>query len=173
LKNKLYLAYTLGAGQVLSLITTIYLVFHQKLTYKLLFRSTEVHFWFQFLIAVILLYTVYHFIRIINISLKMRKVAREQREAKSKRIELLILTLMFAFIFYALFYTVPFRYYFPSDWEYFVYFFNSLLMLLMLISLISSHAEASKDFIKAKQKYAGIGAVAGFLSFYIYIQLIS
>jgi L-asparagine transporter-like permease len=158
---------------VISIFTVAYMVYYHLSILNVFLRATETHLWFQFIISVILLYAVYHFIRIIKISTKMRKAAREQREAKSKRIEVLIFTLMLALVFSSLFYTVPYKYYFPSHLEYSVYLFNSIFQLLLLISMITSHAESNEKIIKKKQRYAATGAGTGLLMFYIYIQLMA
>ena len=102
----------------------------------------------------------------------MRKAAREQREAKSKRIELLILTLMGTLIFFSLFYTVPLRVYVPSFIEYTVYLCNSALQFFLLITLINSRDGSSEKLSRSKQRYAITGAGVGLLLFYIYFQLI-
>jgi len=142
-------------------------------TYDILLKSSKVHLWLQLILTIALSYCLYHFVRVTKISSKMRKVAREQREANSKRIEMLIFVLMLTLIFFALFYTAPFRRYYPSSLEYVVYLYNSFFELLLLISIISSHEHVTKKFIQTKQKYAGVGAAAGLVLFYIYFQLIS
>ncbi len=171
MSNKLILSKTLGVGLVASLTTSLYMFYHHQAKYKLLFKSTEVHLWFQLIIGAIVIYCLYHFVRIAKVSSKMRKAAQEQREAKSRRFELLIFALMLSLLFFSLFYTVPGVKYYPTSLEYGVYLFNSFLELLLLISVISSHAEASKTFIMKKQKYAITGAVSGILLFYVYYQI--
>jgi hypothetical protein len=172
LKNKIALSCILVAGLISSLGTSIFMFYDHSTRYNLLFRSTKVHLWYQIMIGLFLLYCIYHFVRIAKLSSKMRKAAQEQREAKSRRFELLIFALMLSLLFHSLFYTVPGMKYYPTSWEYGIYLFNSFLQLLLLISVISSHAEASEAFIKKKQKYAITGAVSGILLFYVYYQLI-
>ncbi len=103
----------------------------------------------------------------------MRQAAREQREAKSKRVEIMVFGLMLSLVFYSLFYTVPFRYYYPTNFEYIVYYVNSFIQLLLLISLISAHAKTNDNIMKKKQRYAAFGAGFGLLLFYVYLQLLT
>jgi hypothetical protein len=171
MRNKIVLAYVLTLGLLASLATSLYMFYDHYSAYNLLFRSTKVHLWCQVIIGVFLLYCVYHFVRISKLSSKMRKAAQEQREAKSRRFELLIFALMLSLLFHSLFYTVPGVKYATTTWEFGVHLFNSLLELLLLISVISAHAEASASFAKKKQKYAITGAVLGILLFYVYYQV--
>ncbi len=173
MKSKLILAYALLLGQIVLLATSAYMFYYHLSINNILFKATKVHLSIQIILCIGLIYSLHHFIRVIKISSKMRKAAREQREAKSKRIEVLVYALMTALIFTSLFYTVPFRRYVPLTIEYGIYIFNSVLQLLMLISLISAHAESSEEFSKSKQKYAATGAASGLLLFYVYFQLIS
>ena len=173
MKNLLYKSYALGVGQLASALVAVYMLFLHKIKYDMVLKTIEVHLGFQFFLSILLSYGLYHFIRITKISSKMRKAAREQREANSRRIEVLIFMLMMTLIFFALFYTAPYRRYYPSSLEYGVYLYNSFFELLLLISIISSQAHVTKKFIQAKQKYAGVGAAVGLVLFYIYYQLIS
>ena len=103
----------------------------------------------------------------------MRKAAGLKKEVKSKRIQLLILFLMSSLVFYSLFYTVPMNKYVPSAYQTIAYYINSFTQFLLLISLVGSHEIASQEFVKSKQKYAGVGAAMGLLTFYVYFQFIN
>lgn len=173
MKNILFKAYALIIGQLMSLLLTVYMVIYHLYTYNILLKATKVHLWLQLILSMILIYALYHFIRVIKISSKMRKAAQEQREANSKRVEVLVFTLMMILLFSSLFYTAPYRRYFPTYLEYAVYFYNSFFQLLLLISVVTTHTHVTDKFIKTKQKYAGVGAAFGLVLFYIYVQLIS
>jgi hypothetical protein len=170
-KNNLFKAYALIVGQLMSLILTAYMVGYHLYTYNIVLNAAKVHLWLQFLLTIFLSYSLYHFVRVTKISSKMRKAAREQKESNSKRIELLIYALTLSIVFASIFYTAPFRKYYPSSIEYGVYFYNTILQLLLLISLMGTDNHLSKDFIKKKQTHAGAGAASAVLLFYIYFQL--
>jgi hypothetical protein len=149
------------------------MVILHKVRYDILLNTIEVHLALQFLLSLFLSYGLYHFVRIVKLSSKMRKVAQEQREANSQRIELLVFILMVILVFFALFYTSPFRRYYPTYLEYTVYFYNSLLELILLISIIGTDNHTSKKFVKTKQLFAGVGALIGLILFYVYYQLMA
>ncbi len=171
MKHKMPISYLLIVGQVCLIVDVLYIFANRLINKQFLFRVTETHLWNQVILAAILLYSLYHFIRIKKASITMRKAAGQQREIKSKRIEMLIFSLMVSLIFYCLFYTVPMRKYIPILAESLLYYGNTLLQLLLLIRLISSDDEVNKTFIQSKQKYAGAGAFTGLLIFYIYFVL--
>ena len=171
MKNLLVKSYVLAVGQLASILVVVYMVFIHKMRYDILLNTIEVHLGLQLLLSLFLSYGLFHFIRVVKISSKMRKAAQEQREANSKRIELLVFTLMMMLIFSALFYTTPFRKYYPTHLEYVVYYYNSLVELILLISIIGADNHTSQKFIKTKQKYAGVGAASGLVLFYVYYQL--
>ncbi len=167
------LAYSLIVGQLVSILMAGYMVYVNHSLYSVLLSSTRVHLWVQVLINLLLIYFTFHLIRILNISSKMRQAAREQREAKSKRVEMMVFGLMLSLVFYSLFYTVPFRYYYPTYLEYTVYYVNSFIQLLLLINLISTHSKTNDNIMKRKQRYAAFGAGFGLVLFYIYLQLLT
>lgn len=173
MKNLLLKSYVLAIGQLASILIAAYMIILHKIRYDILLKTIEIHLGLQLLLSIFLSYGLYHFIRVIKISSKMRKAAQEQREANSKRIELLVFTLMMILIFSALFYTTPFRRYYPTNMEYAVYFYNSLVELILLISIIGTDNHTSQKFIKTKQKYAGVGAISGLVLFYVYYQLMT
>lgn len=147
------------------------MTFDHLYKFDILLKPVKVHLAIQLLLALVLLYATHRFIRIIKLSSQMRKAAREQRESNSKRIETLIFVLTMSIVFASLFYTAPIRRYYPSSVEYVVYFYNTFVQLLLLISVMGTNTHTSKEFIRKKQTYGGVGAVSGALLFYIYIQL--
>lgn len=147
------------------------MMFYHLAQFDILLKPVKVHLLIQTLLIISLTYTTSHFIKIIKLSSKMRKAAREQRESNSKRIEMLIFALTLSIVFASIFYTAPFRKYYPTSIEYGVYFYNTIVQLLLLITLMGTDTHMSKEFIKKKQTYAGVGAASGVLLFYIYIQL--
>lgn len=148
------------------------MIFHYYEKHGMLLRGIKVHLYLQFIIGAILLYGIYHFIRIKKIASKMRKAASQQRVVKSKRIEILIFGLLLALLFFSLFYTVPGRRYNTQTWEDAVYLINLVLAFFMLTSLFSTVNEAEKKSVKSKQQYAIAGGIAGLLLYYVYYQLI-
>ncbi|MEL7001453.1 MAG: hypothetical protein AAFN93_01830 [Bacteroidota bacterium] len=170
MKNKLRLAYVVGFGQVFALLLTGYMIFHYYTSHGTLLKSVRSHLTIQVIIGLFLLYSIYHYLKIKKISSKMRKAAQTAREAKSKRVEILIFSLLLALLFFSLFYTVPGRRYTPSTWELSIYLVNSLLEFFMLTSLFSSSTEGNPTWTKSKQRYGILGALSGLLLFYVYYQ---
>lgn len=148
------------------------MIFDYQSNHGMMLRSVKVHLYLQLVIAAVVLYGIYHFIRIKKVALAMRKAPGEQREIKSKRIEILIFGLLLALLFISLFYTVPGRRYNTNLLEDIVYLTNLGLEFLMLASLFSSHNEANRAYIKSKQRYAIAGGIAGLLIYYTYYQFV-
>lgn len=173
MKNRFLLSYALGVIQLLILSIGIYLLMERSIEGKYILRAMKYHLWFEIGISILISYSLFHFIRTVKASAKMRKAAGLQKEVKSKRIQLLILFVMTGMVYYSLFYTVPMNKYIPGRLQSILYYTNSFLQFLLLISLIGSHESASEEFIKSKQKYAGVGAACGLALFYTYFQLIN
>lgn len=169
-KQKPLLAYLTAAGQIIGLIVLALTYFGKLFNEEIIFKSTKTHSLFQIGFAALLIYSLYHFIRIKKESSKMRVAARQQKEAKSKRIQFLIFSLITSVMFWSLFYTVPVSKYTASLWEHAVYIVNGVLQLLLLITVINSTDESSKEFHRSKQRYALVGIVWGVVLFYLYTR---
>ena len=166
------LAFCLSAGQIILIALAVAVPLMQWYWQDLVFKATETHMWLQFVLAILLAYSASRYSRTTNKSQKMRRAAGTTKEIKSKRIELLIFSIMVSVVFYVMFYIVPMRKYSPESWEWVIYLLNTLLAFLLLIRLVSSHDTAGLEFIKSKQKYAGAGALAGLGCFlFYYVQL--
>lgn len=173
MKYRLLLSYVLSVIQLLLIVIALYFVSMMAFEGKFILRAMKYHYWIEVALSLFLLYSLFHFARTSKASSKMRKAAGVQKEVKSKRIQVLIFFLMLSLIFYSLFYTVPMIKYIPFTLQGIVYYLNSMLEFLLLIALVGSHEDASVDFVKSKQKYAGVGAAFGLTLFYIYFQLIN
>jgi len=173
MKEKSVKAYAVILGQAMSVILTIYMVIYHLAQFDILLKPVKTHLWVQILLSLGITYTTFHFIKIIKLSSMMRKAAREQRESNSKRIEMLIYALTLSIVFASLFYTAPFQRYYPTSFEYGIYFYNTIVQLLLLISVMGTDSHMTKEFIKKKQTYAGVGVASGVLLFYVYVQMMT
>lgn len=167
------LSYFLIVLQAVIFCVACYLFLFYKLEGKYIIRAMKYHLWIDILNSIFIVYGLFRFINTLNASSRMRKAAGAQKEIKSKMIQLLILFLMVSLVFYSLYYTVPMAKYVASNYQRGIYYFTSGIQLVMLVSLIGSHEKASMDFVKSKQKYAGVGAAIGLLLFYTYFVLLN
>ncbi|MEQ8926828.1 MAG: hypothetical protein RLO81_13495 [Fulvivirga sp.] len=173
MKNKPWLSYLLLISQAGVLLGALTVFINSHISYTIIYRTVKYHVAIEVVLSVFLIYSVRHYILTVRASSVMRKEAGKKREIKSKRIELLIFFLMISLIFHSLFMTVPMNKYLLSTIEWVLMLINCLLQFIMLIKLISTHEGVSEDFVKSKQKYAGVGAFFGLALFYTYFILLN